>query len=534
MSYTRRTLLKQGATYGTALAALHAMPRPLFANVRGYLEPVPPIEDPDIKRLTDASLSVAREAGAIYADVRLTHTYTRRIGMPPPHDESMTFGVRALVDGYWGFAASPVWTIDEAVRLGRSAARNAKANVLGKTRTVDFAPVASVANGHWTTPILEDPFTISIDEVDDYLTSLGIFIRRLSHVTAIQVNAEFVKQDKVFASTADQYFTQRFYRTSGTVGFGLYAYGRDGGAKLDCLTPASAGFEYFRKQPLREAIIAAHAEAIEDMSFPIKPVDVGRYETVFDAVSVANAISSTIGMATELDRALGYEANATGTSYITDPAAMVGTLKIGAPAFTVTANRSEPLGAASVKWDDDGVLPQEFTVIKNGILTDLQTDREGAGWLKDWYAKQNMPVGSRGCAYAPDALFPPMTHSANLRVEPGSGNATLASLVSGVSKGLLWKRTEMDMDFQQVTGLGYGNLFEIKNGKRVAGIAGAGLIFRTSELWNAITSMGGPGSQQRFGLAESKGQPVRSSYHSVTAVPMTFKELTVIDVTRKA
>ena len=543
MPYTRRNILKHGAT----LAAVSTMPSPLMAMLRtasgrgvGMVpgmgsDAIPAIEDPSVKRLTDAALDAARSAGAVYADVRLTHTFTNRMGDAPVEEESMTFGVRALVDGYWGFASSPLWTTDEAARLSRGAVHNAKANTLGKPRTMELAPTAPIANGHWTTPIKDDPFMISADEIADFFGAIMMFIRGLPNAEPSAPKAKFIKQEKAFASTAQQYFTQRVYQTSASIGFAVTLDGRRLSGALDTLTPAGAGFEYIRDQPLRDQIVALHEELMRDILLPVKPVDVGRYTTVFDASTVAQFISRSIGSATELDRALGYEANAGGTSYITEPLSMVGALKIGAPSVTITANRTEAAGAATVKWDDEGTPPDEFTLVKEGILADMQTNREGAGWFKDYYVKQNKPVVSHGCAYASEAIHLPLTHCANLQLQGGTDAAvSLESLIANERKAMLVRHGSADMDFQQSTGLGLGSVFEIRNGKRVAMLSGAGTIFRTPELWSNVIAIGGSANRQRFGIEASKGQPAQASCHSVTSAPMTVKELTMIDATRKA
>ena len=46
---------------------------------------------------------------------------------------------------------------------------------------------------------------------------------------------------------------------------------------------------------------------------------------------MASLVEQTFGVATQLDRALGYEANAGGTSYIDDPLGMVGHLQVARP-----------------------------------------------------------------------------------------------------------------------------------------------------------------------------------------------------------
>ena len=533
MLLSRRHFVQTGAL----LAGAASLPSSLRAAVRGRADAISPIhgplQDPAIKALCDVSLDAARAAGAAYADTRVTHTYF----FDGTEDESMTFGVRVLVDGYWGFAASPVWSTDEAARLARAAIRNARANTVGKPRTTDLAPLdgaGQTLTGHWTTPILDDPFEMSQDEIKDFLKGIENFMGRIPGVTVTAVRAKFMKQDKAFASTAGHYVTQRLYESSGTFAFRVRTSKGEMATSLDTTTPAGAGFEYIRDQPLHEQILQAVEETKADLALPRMPVDVGRYEVVLDANTVTSLLSDTIGAATELDRALGYEANAGGTSYILEPLDMIGTLKIGSPAVTVTGNRTEPRGAATVQWDDDGVTPREFTLVKDGILADMQTDREGASVLHDVYGRQQKPTGSHGCAFAPNAIFAPLTHCANLQLKPGTNTETYESLLGQLKKGMAFKRGRVDIDFQQITGMVSGLAYEVRNGKRTAMLTGAGINFRTPELWNAVTTVGGMSSRKRIGLQAVKGQPMRMGVHSVTGCPVSFKELTIIDILRKA
>jgi TldD protein len=187
-----------------------------------------------------------------------------------------------------------------------------------------------------------------------------------------------------------------------------------------------------------------------------------------------------------------------------------------------------------VKWDDEGVAPAEFTIVKNGILTEFQTTRESAGWLRDYYAKNGSTLRSHGCASAPSGLEAPLTRTPNLALAPGQEALDFDSLVARVEKGIAVKTMDVETDFQNLNGLGLGRMFEIKNGKRVARISGAGLLFRGPELWKGLLALGGRQSLRRFGMEVSKGEPAQETYHSVTAPPAAFKQLTFIDSTRKA
>jgi TldD protein len=250
-------------------------------------------------------------------------------------------------------------------------------------------------------------------------------------------------------------------------------------------------------------------------------------------MSVSNLVSNTIGAATELDRVMGYEANASGTSYLHDPFEMLGSFAIGTSLLSVTGNRREPGGAATVQWDDESVVPEEVPLVTEGRLTDFATSRESATWLRGIYTKHGKSVRSNGCMYAPRGIDAPLIHTPNLVMKPGPETETLESLIQGVSNGLYFRGMSINMDFQQLNGLGRGMCYEIKNGKRVARILNTGVLFRTPELWKNLIALGGETSLRRYGNPLWKGEPSQRSAHSVTAYPAVFKDITVVDVMRK-
>ncbi len=541
MSLNRRTFLKTGV----AAAAMAAVPRPLYAQLGRAAEPLPPIEDPRLASLAARALDSARGAGAVYADVRLTHTRTRRFfPLFTYDDEDMEVGVRALLDGYWGFASGPVWSPDEMARLGREAVHQAKTNALGKPRIVTLAPAPVVKNASWTMPVLIDPFAISPFEVQDHLTSLEIFTKRAPNVGLVRNDALSTMQEKAFASTAGSYCTQRTYLTMGDLVVGVYLprTKQQSELTLDCVSAAGLGWELYaadsiprvRDHSLRDEILLRLEEAKEDAMLPAKALDVGRFDAVFDENSMANLLDGTIGHATELDRALGLEANAGGTSYLNDPFAMIGSYVAGAPLLSVSANRSEAGGAATTKWDDEGVAPDDFTIVKNGMLVDFQTTRESAGWLEDAYAKSGKPAHSHGCANAPSAVEAPMQHVPNLTLAPGREASDFNALVSGMPDGIAIKRASLDMDFQHGSGLGLAAVFEVKKGKRIARYPSAGFLFRSTEIWKSLLTISADKTSRRFGVSAQKGEPPQTCYHSVTAAPAAVKQLTLIDPLRKA
>ena len=76
--------------------------------------------------------------------------------------ESEGFGVRVLVDGAWGFAASHILTTAEADRVAGEAVRIARASA---TALRDPAILADrpPAKGRYETPVVEDPFAVPLE-----------------------------------------------------------------------------------------------------------------------------------------------------------------------------------------------------------------------------------------------------------------------------------------------------------------------------------------------------------------------------------
>ena len=102
-------------------------------------------------------------------------------------------------------------------------------------------------------------------------------------------------------------------------------------------------------------------------------VEPGRYDLVVDPSNLWLTIHESIGHATELDRALGYEAAFAGTSFATPD--QLGRLQYGSPVMHVTGDRTVEHGLATIGYDDEGVAAQSWDLISGGVLTGYQLDR---------------------------------------------------------------------------------------------------------------------------------------------------------------
>ncbi len=548
--WRRRDFLSTSAHTAAALTVMGALPTGAQALTRWSAsaqmtgaDDIAHRADPQrMEQLVLRAIDAARNAGARYAEARVTRGVVQYIGEDFGSDtERLTIGVRVLVDGAWGFASSTYWEMDEATALAKDAVAQARINAAVGARQIDLGSYP-IAKGSWTTPIRIDPFQISIEEKRDFFRSLRGGLPR--HVQWRKYNlsidnACFVRDERMTATSEGALFSQTLYQSGNYIRVLVQAKEPERGdsksaASVRGIDDVGAGWERFLDAKIRDQFPALVEEAEKGLYLPVKPVDVGRYELVMPAGVVSNLISETLGNATQLDRAMGWEANAGGTSYLgPDPDDHLGTM-LGSPLLTITANRSLPTGLATVKWDDEGVEPETFPIVQNGKFVDYQTTREQASWLSSWYQSRQQPVRSHGCAVAPEALDFPMQHTPNLRMAPGTGTVTFDEMIRNTKKGIAYVGGYISTDFQSRMGGSSGAMMrEIVDGKLGPVLLGAELLFSSSELWKSILEIGGPSSVELCGAGSVKGQPSQSSSYSIEAVPVRFKEMTVIDGKRR-
>ena len=248
------------------------------------------------------------------------------------------------------------------------------------------------------------------------------------------------------------------------------------------------------------------------------------------ASAAAKLVYQTLGVATELDRALGSEANADGTSYLgPDPLRWLGT-PVAAPFVTLTANRVTPGGLATTQWDDEGVAAQTFPLITEGVLVDYQTTREQAQWLAPWYATHGMPVQSRGCAIAETGLACPLQQSPNFVLSPGREAVSEADLIRDTAHGVyVAGDCQLLVDFQRRTGVLLGALRAIDQGTLGPLLENAAVQFTSAEFWQHVVALGGPATAETFLASQTKGQPSQTSLTNVTVVPLKVKDCAIVN-----
>lgn len=534
--FSRRTFLRTGAL--TAAATGLAMSRTGTALGLSATGIVPvgtgfQQDDPRLRELAMRALDAAKGAGATYADVRLTITRSQVFphGLPPTDMEVIGVGVRALAQGAWGFVASPAWTLEEMTRLGREAVAQAIDNAWPGVPPIELAGEPQPAVGNWSAPVRRDPFDVAIEEKLDYIRSARSYATTFRNAS-VSSRFSFSRQQRTFASTNGSFCTQTVYDTLGDGSFFSISTidlttSRRGTLRSPVITSTSAGYEVFEDVRLMDLIPELYENTRELLTS--QPATPGRYEILLDGYATARLIDQTLGAPLEVDRALGLEANASGTSYLAPVDAILGA-PYGHKDLTLKGNRSQPGGAATVKWDDDGVEPHEFTLVRDGVIVDYSTNREHASSLADWYKKEGRPVLSHGCAASGSAMDFSLVHSPNLEMQPSSSDTSMDDLISNIEDGYAMYGSNALMDQQYLTGRASGTLiYRIKQGKKVETVNNFALLFRSQELWKNLMAVGGGGTLKTLGATAGKGQPEQHTSHSISAPAVVIKELAVVN-----
>src|SRR4051794_11561027 len=494
------------------------------------------------RELMMAAINTAKSAGASYADVRIGRyrnsiVFTREQQIVQTGDtDSIGAGVRALVDGTWGFGATKVLTKDGVAAAAREAVAIAKANRIARDQPVVLAPTQAYPNATWKSDYKVDPFTIPIEQRADLLLKANAEALKVKGVRFVNSGLFFVKEDRNFASTEGSVISQTLVRVA--VPFTVTAVAADNSdfqTRSNGVQPAGRGWEYVLEQDLVGNAGKWAEQAAQKLA--AKSVDVGRYDLVLHPTHLWLTIHESIAHPTELDRALGYEANYAGTSFVAPPEKMLGKLRYGPEFMNIQGDRSQEGGCATIGYDDEGVKPESFLIIKNGVLNDYQTTREQANWLKWWYDSQGKQARSHGCSNGDSWATVQFQRMPNVSLLPGTKDIGYDDLIAATDRGIAIEGDgSFSIDQQRYNAQFGGQVFhEIRNGKIVGPLKDVAYQKRTPDFWNSMDMIGGPKSYTMGAtFFDGKGQPGQVNAVSHGCVPSRFRNINVINTGRKA
>jgi len=497
--------------------------------------------EPGITELAAIALDVAKSAGAEYADVRFVRNRNQNVSTREQRvsgvsdNETYGFGVRALVGGCWGFSASRDLTKDEVARVAKQSAAQARANRSALVRPVQLAPAPVVASGTWKSPIETDPFDVAIEDKVALLLAANQAALAVKGARFVNSSMFFLREEKTFASTEGSNTFQVIYRTQPSMTVTAVGNGDFATRESVDIAPRGVGYEHVRNSKLLEMAPKWASEAVEKLT--AKPVEVGRYDLVLHPSHLWLTIHESVAHPTELDRAMGYEANYAGTSFVAPPEKVLGALRYGSELMNIRGDRTQPGSLSACGWDDEGVKPEEFDIIKKGVFVDYQTTREQALWLDWYYKKLGRTTRSHGCSYAQTWAAVQFQRMPNVSLLPGQQDLGWDDLIAATDRGIaIIGDGSFSIDQQRYNAQFGGQVFyEIKGGKITGMLKDVAYQMKTPEFWASLDMVGGAKSYFLGGaFGDAKGQPVQVNAISHGAPVTRFRNVNVINTGRTA
>jgi TldD protein len=484
----------------------------------------------ELKGLADAALATAKQAGASYADIRINRyrnqfifTRDRRV-QNIVNTEDFGFGVRVIVDGTWGFASSSAVSKDDVAAIARQAVGIARANKSINTDPVRQAPVEAYPDAEWNTPVKKDPFDLPLQPKIDLLLQINDEALKVTGASFVSAFMLFVNEKKFFASSDGSYITQSLIRSYPN--FSVTAVDRDTNRfyqRASLPAPMGMGYEYIESLPLIEEARVAAQEAVA--MHKAKPAVPGQKTLILHPTNLWLTIHESVGHPTELDRALGYEANFAGTSFLTPD--KLGKFQFGSPLCTILGDKTQDRAMATCGYDDDGVKTTSFPIIKDGTFVDYQTTRDQAHLIGQ--------KASHGCSYADNWSSVPFQRMPNVSLQPNEKDVSEQDIIAATDDGVFVKGdSSYSIDHQRYNFQFSGQTFwEVKNGKITTQLRDVAYQSNTPEFWKSLDMLGGKSTYQLGGaFGDGKGQPVQSNSVSHGCPVARFAKVNVLNTAR--
>lgn len=534
MSTSRRHFLR----VAPALCAAGVLgPRLAHADPLGAREPAPvkPPSSADLgvlgssalladEALAARALAAAQKAGASYADARLVMWRRERVAVRDDHIRQVRrsseygLGLRVIADGAWGFAATHRLDDKSIDALAKRAVAAAKINATLRKRPVELAAVPALV-GQWVAPHGIDPFTVAPKDKAELLIEAAKGVLAVAGVSHASASVDIQREEKLFVSSEGARTHQLMFRVRPQLTATAVDRRRGLFASRDHeIAPMLAGWEHVSQSTMLADAAQIGEDAVRKLH--ADPVEPGEQTVILAPSNLWLTIHESIGHPTELDRALGLEANYAGTSFMRPES--TNQLKLGGDHIHFVADRTQPGGLATCAWDDDGVATERWKMVEGGKLVDWQTTRDQAAWIRDRTGDQDGHACSYASSYA-DVAFQRMP---NISLQPGSEGYTTEDLINATEDGILISgRGSWSIDHQRYNFQFSGQSFwKIEKGRLARPLRDVAYQANTVDFWRSCDMLGGEGSFRLGGsFSDGKGEPGQSNAVSHGCPPARFR-----------
>ena len=491
------------------------------------------------RSLGDAALGRAQELGVSHADFRFERVRNQNLGVRDgvlqgaSDAEDLGFAVRVIHRGAWGFASGVVLTPDEAVAVAERAVEVALVAAEMTTTPVQIAPEPVHDDVTWVSSYEVNPLEVAMAEKAALLIDWTNRLRTGAAVDHASAYLQQVQENKYYADLAGTRTTQQRVRLQ--PGFEAMGTGADTFDSMSSIAPpVGRGWEYLTdgSYDWDDEIDQVPELLAEKLKAP--SAEAGSYDLVIHPSNLWLTIHESIGHATELDRALGYEANYAGTSFATYD--KLNTLQYGSPVMNVTGDRTVEHGLSTVGYDDEGVQTQTWDIVRDGVLVGYQLDRAMA-FAKPELNPADLGGRSNGCAYADSPGHIPIQRMANVSLKPDPHGPSTEELIGRVERGIYvvgdksWSIDMQRFNFQ-FTGQRF---YRITDGELVGQVRDVAYQATTTDFWNSMEAVGGPQTWELGGAFNcGKAQPGQVAAVSHGCPTSLFRNVRILNTNDEA
>lgn len=472
--------------------------------------------------LAARALDTASSRGANYADIRFEVVRSERIEARNSvvatlaDTTSRGYGIRALFDGAWGFAASSDLSEAGVDRAAARAVDIAKAGAAIARNRIGTIPPKAYAD-KFATPVRRDPLDVPLGE----RVKLLLDAEKALHVDPkIRVGRAWMdlwSTEKFFYSTIGSRIEQSIRQT----GSGIEAMAVGEGDVQTRTFPGDIGlYKAGGWEIIEQAQLAANAqrigeEAVALLTAPQCPS--GTFDIILGGSQVSLQIHESCGHPAELDRVMGWEANFSGVSFLEID--QLDKLQYGSDLVTIVIDNTLPEGLATVGYDDEGTKSAVSDIIRNGKLAGYEMSNDTA---------RAIGRESNACVRAQNWEFVPMIRMCNLNLLPG--NVPFENLFDDVKDGIYmesnrsWSIDDHRLNFQFGCEVGW----EVKNGKRGRMLKNPTYAGMTPRFWNSCDAIADKNSWVAWGTPNcGKGEPMQTGRTAQCASPARFRAVEV-------
>lgn len=467
----------------------------------------------------DRVLGLAQKLGAEYADARYVATTQAPVtvtsdgGRHASVSRSTGLGLRVLVDGAWGFAATAHLDMRSLEKVADEAVKIAGASARYKIGAgVSLTPLSSL-RARWQTPYRVDSLAVSQQEKVGLLSDVVSAAGKVPGIFRARASIMSHKEEKEFVSTDGRQVEQTILHSGASVS--VMARG-DGGVQSRSFSAyADGGFEFVEGLALKNRVEEIADEAVKLLKAPT--CSSGVTDLVMGGAMTALQVHESCGHPVELDRVVGQEATFAGTSFLTPD--KKGAYRYGSPAVNLVADATCKGGLGSFGFDDEGVEAQRVNLVEEGIFRNYLTSRE----LAPMFGEE-----SNGTMRAVGWQNIPLIRMTNINLEPGDW--TLEEIIRDTKEGIFvdtpksWSLDDKRWNFH----FGQEIAYEIKDGSLGRMLKDPAHTGVTPEFWNSCDAVAGEDEWCIHGTPGcAKGEPVQVVHVGHGAAPARFRKVKV-------